>query len=387
MNKNIAIWILLLMFLGCGNSGNINLKIKEKPSYTEKIKSNNNSLFKKLSTNLDTMFETMHSKLGLNACVLVAKGTTILYQHSFGYANKENAILLNDSSKFQLASVSKVITALAILILYEHKQIDLEKNIEFYLPDFPYKNITVKCLLNHRSGLPNYLYFLNSEIYTPNLKMDNKIMYEYMLAKNPKEYLKPNKRFYYCNTNYALLAMLVEKISNKPFNVFLKDEIFTPLGMKNSCTIADLDLNATQIAKPYDQRWRPVKFDASDYVLGDKSTYSTAYDMFLLSKALFENKIISKETQQLAYTPYSREKINSNYGFGWRMNNFKDSLRKEVYHNGWWHGYRTAFHRRLSDSVTVVILSNQLNKSAYQTYKVFQVIDDKFDSELNVDED
>ena len=77
----------------------------------------------------------------------------------------------------------------------------------------------------------------------------------------------------------------------------------------------------------------------------------------------------------MAYSPYSKEIKASNYGFGWRMKNFNDPSKKEVYHNGWWHGYRSSFHRRLSDSLTVIILSNQLNQAAYHTNKVYEIID------------
>ncbi len=145
--------------------------------------------------------------------------------------------------------------------------------------------------------------------------------------------------------------------------------------MRNTATIHEIDLGAPKTTRAYDQRWRPVGFDASDYVLGDKSIYSTPYDLYLFSEALYSNRIISRETQELAYTAFSREKKLSNYGYGWRLKDFKDPEKKEVYHNGWWHGYRSSFHRRLRDTLTVVILSNQLNSAAYQTNKVYEIID------------
>jgi len=129
------------------------------------------------------------------------------------------------------------------------------------------------------------------------------------------------------------------------------------------------------VSKPYDNRWMQIEKEAADFVLGDKSVYSTPYDLFLFSEALYQNKLLTAETQQLAFKAYSKEKKQSNYGYGWRMKDFNDSLKKEVFHNGWWHGYRTSFHRRLSDKITIIVLSNQLNKSAYQTWKIYQVLD------------
>jgi CubicO group peptidase (beta-lactamase class C family) len=205
--------------------------------------------------------------------------------------------------------------------------------------------------------------------------MSNLDMYNYLVLKNSPPYLKPGKRFNYCNTNYALLALLIEKVTGKSYSQFLGDELFRPLGMNNTATIQEIDLNGANVTRPYDHRWRPVGFDASDYVLGDKSIYSTPYDLFLFSEALYRNMIIKAETQQLAYTAFSKEQKTSNYGYGWRMKNFRDPVKKEVYHNGWWHGYRSSFHRRLSDTLTVVILSNKLNSATYQAQKVYEILD------------
>jgi CubicO group peptidase (beta-lactamase class C family) len=365
------------MFLSCGNSEAgktprsktiAPAEVKEKLSATQKL----------IAARLDSLFVTLNKSNAFNGSILVAKNGAILYNKHIGYCNKESQCMLSDSSMFQLASVSKVITATAVLMLYERELIDLEKPFSFYFPDFPYPDVTIKQLLTHRSGLPNYIYALHSEIYQPGYKMSNSDMYEHLKIKNPKIYLKPDRRFNYCNTNYALLALLIEKASGKTYQQFLKEELFEPLGMKHSATIRDIDLSYANVTKPYDERWKAVEFDASDYVLGDKSIYSTTYDLFLFSEALYQNKIIKSETQALAYAAYSKEKKLSNYGFGWRIKDFKDPIKKEVFHNGWWHGYRSSFHRRLNDTLTVVVLSNQLNKAAYQTYKIYQILDNSF---------
>ncbi|MCU0359555.1 MAG: beta-lactamase family protein [Bacteroidia bacterium] len=376
MMRSTFSFLFLLMLFNCENStdavGDASLKT------TPHVVSEKNKLSKEqqlMASRIDSMFKKFYQMRQFNGAVLVAKAGKIIYKNNFGIQNKSDNSALNDSSMFQLASISKVITATAVLLLHERKLINLNKDVSEYLPDFPYKNIKVKELLSHRSGLPNYLYVLNSELYIPEYRMSNEDMYKRIVAKKPGLYYKPNRRFNYCNTNYALLALLVEKISGKPYSQFLKDEIFTPLGMKHTATIRDINLEEKNVTRPYDQRWRPVDFDASDYVLGDKSIYSTAYDLFLFSEAMYQNRILKPETQALAYTAFSKEIRQHNYGYGWRMKNFKDPIKKEVYHNGWWHGYRTAFHRRLSDTLTVVILSNQLNKTTYHTYKVYDILD------------
>jgi CubicO group peptidase (beta-lactamase class C family) len=387
MKRFYILSLFLIMVLSCGNSGTGAGPGTIKLLPVKIIASDLNRSEQLIAYKLDTLFTRLYRQGAFNGSVLVAKAGKILFKKSLGILDKSTNHTLTDSSMFQLASVSKVITATAVLMLHERGLLDINSSFKDYFPDFPYEGISIKELLNHRSGLPNYIYALNSEIYQPNYQMSNADMYHYLVAKNPKPYLKPNCRFNYCNTNYALLALLVEKISGKPYARFLREELFLPLGMKNTATIKDIKLDGANVTRPYDQRWKPVELDASDYVLGDKSIYSTPYDLFLFSEALYQNRIIKPETQQLAYTAFSREKKLNNYGYGWRLKNFKDSLKKEVYHNGWWHGYRSSFHRRLNDTLTVVILSNQLNYSAYQTNRIYQILDSTGAGTLSEEDD
>lgn len=376
MNKAYFLVILLVMCLNGNNStsGNSGMRFSPRMEPVSSVHSLTKAQ-KMVAGKLDDWFSDMNQKGLFNGSVLVSKAGRIIYKRSLGLLDKSTKDPLTDSSMFQLASVSKVITATAVLMLHERGMLDINQPFSFYFPDFPYANVHVKDLLNHRSGLPNYIYLLNQEFYQPNYQMSNSEMYQSFIAKNSRVCLKPDTRFNYCNTNYALLGHLIEKVSGKSYSEFLKDELFLPLGMKHTATIRDIDLQGANVTRAYDTRWKPVSFDASDYVLGDKSIYSTPYDLFLFSEALYQNRIIRPETQELAYTAFSREKKVNNYGYGWRLKNYEDPDKKEVYHNGWWHGYRSSFHRRLKDTVTVVILSNQLNRSAYQTYKVYDILD------------
>jgi len=385
MNRYIFLLLLLSLFFYCGNTP---AEIKPAPKGNEPSLSKGMLTKEQLvmSEQLNELFTGLNQKGLFNGNVLVAKAGKIIFRKSLGLLDKTQHMPLTDSSQFQLASVSKVITATAVLLLHERQQLDINQPLTTYFSDFPFASIKVRDLLDHRSGLQNYIYTLNKEINQPNYQMTNDDMYQAFISKNCRLAQKPNTRFNYCNTNYALLALLVEKVSGKPFNVYVKEEIFQPLGMRHSCTIRDLDLGGANVTRAYDTRWRPVHFDASDYVLGDKSIYSTTYDLFLFSEALYQNRIISKATQDLAYQAYSREKRESNYGYGWRMHHFNDPDKKEVFHNGWWHGYRSAFHRRLKDTLTIVVLSNQLNSSTYQTYRVYDVIDKVTTSPMHSEE-
>ena len=343
----------------------------EKPVVQSKIDS---VKYKEEIYRLDTLFTKLSKADAFNGNVLIAKGKNIIYQKSFGYSLKERNIRLNDSSLFQLASVSKVITGVATLLLFEQGKLNLESKVSDILVDFPYKDVTVKHLLAHRSGLPNYTYFCGEFLSDSVCSLSNQGMLDIMIKHKPKAWLNPGLRFNYCNTNYALLALIIEKVSQKSYGTFLKEELFTPLGMNHSYTALNIDSTKEHITRGYTMKYGCVANDRYDGVVGDKGIYTTTYDLFLLSTALFQHKLLANSTQQLAYTPHSKEIKTHNYGFGWRMRNMNDST-KEVFHNGWWHGYRTSFHRRLKDSLTVIVLSNRLNKSVYSTWRIYAAID------------
>jgi CubicO group peptidase (beta-lactamase class C family) len=323
---------------------------------------------------IDTLFTKLHKADAFNGNVLIARGKNIIYQKSFGYGIKEKNVLLNDSSLFQLASVSKVITGIATLLLYEQGKLKLETKVCDILDSFPYKTVTVKHLLSHRSGLPNYTYFSGEFLSDTVRSLSNQHMLDIMIEHQPKAWLSPDVRFNYCNTNFALLALIIEKVSKKSYSTFLKEELFKPLGMNHSYTALSIDSTKEHLTHGYTMKYGWVANDRFDGVLGDKGIYTTTYDLFLLSTALFQHKLLAATTQQLAYTPYSKEVKTHNYGYGWRMKNMNDP-DKEVFHNGWWHGYRTSFHRRLKDSLTIIVLSNRLNKSVYNTWRIYGAID------------
>ncbi|MBC7696615.1 MAG: beta-lactamase family protein [Burkholderiales bacterium] len=348
-----------------------NYSSPEKPTVRSKIDS---IKYKGEIYRLDTLFSKLYKADAFNGNVLIAKGQEIIYQKSFGYGIKEANKPLNDSSLFQLASVSKVITGVAVLLLFEQGKLNLDSKVSDILTDFPYKSITVKQLLSHRSGLPNYTYFCGEFLNDSVCTMSNQMMLNIIVKHQPKPYLNPGLRFNYCNTNFALLALIIEKISKKCYSDFLKEELFLPLGMNHSYTALNIDSTKEQITRGYTMKFGCVANDRYDGVLGDKGIYTTTYDLFLLSSALYQHKLLAKETQQLAYAPHSSEKKLSNYGFGWRMNHINDP-DKEVFHNGWWHGYRTSFHRRLKDSLTIIVLSNRLNKSVYNTWRIYAAVD------------
>lgn len=328
---------------------------------------------------LDTLFKNKAKIAGFNGCVLVAQKGQVIYKNSFGYSNFKTKDSLKINSAFQLASVSKTFTATAILILVDEGKLTLKDNVQKFFPEFPYDGITIDLLLSHRSGLFNYIYCCEKYCEKPNCYnkglFDNAAMMEIITKNKCDLYAKPNKKFEYCNTNYAILASIVEKASGQSFADYVEQNIFKPLGMNNSW-----------VHNPkgsVEHRNKTVGHKASGYleddtyaddVVGDKGIYSTVEDLLKWDQSFYGETLLKKETKEMAFKGYSNEhKGKRNYGYGWRLTD-DGKNPKIIYHNGWWHGYNSLFFRRPADQTTVIVLGNKYNRSTYQIQGVLEIL-------------
>ncbi len=318
---------------------------------------------------------------GFNGSVLIGLKGKVIYKRHFGYSNRGSLAPLKDNSSIQLSSTSKPFTATAILWLYQNKYLDINLPVNTYLTDFPYPNITVKMLLNHRSGLPNYTStrFMHWGTKEPMYNLD---LQNYLARFKPKLIFTPNTKFNYCNTNYALLARIAEEVSGIPFKQFLKELVFDPLGMKNTFVFDPKDDYSKQdVSISYRPNWAVFENNHEDGVYGDKGIYSTVEDMYLWDQSLYNNKILSSQTLKNAFTglPVDSKGIKK-YGLGWRMYDFKNG-QKMVFHNGWWHGNNSVFYRFVQENSTIIVLGNKFNKKIYDqgkaVYKILRNIDAK----------
>jgi CubicO group peptidase (beta-lactamase class C family) len=398
--------VFSLIFLACSNTNPV-------PSKNNKAGSNFifNALNETQRANYNSQIAPLYNNLlvhsGFNGGILVAKNGEIVFEDYLGYINHSTKELINSSSKFHIASVSKTFTAMAILQLMEQGKINLDAYINNYLPNFPYHNITVKDLLSHRSGLANYVYFMDGKIretitvkgrrgrlvkktivkndeFVKNGLLTNEDVLQYIIARKPLTEALPNTRFKYCNTNYILLACIVEKVSGIDFPNYMQKNIFEPLGMQNTYIFSIKD-TASYIPS-YRGAFSPYKIEKFDCVYGDKNVYSTPRDLLLWDKALYSNKLVSDGTMKLAYTPYSNEKLGThNYGLGWRLFTYTNNLIP--YHNGWWHGNNAAFTRMIKDTATVIVLGNKYNNTIYKAKQLLSVFNsDATNLEDGVDE-
>jgi CubicO group peptidase (beta-lactamase class C family) len=302
---------------------------------------------------------------GFNGGMVVAKNGNIVFEQYKGMAQIGGKDPVTENTSFHIASVSKTFTAMAVLKLYQDSLIKLDDLFSKYFPQFNYPGVTIKDMLSHRSGLPNYLYFLEDLHWDETKFATNEDVLSLMISRKNeiKDISTPNTHFEYCNTNFALLALLVEKVTGEKFPKYIQETFFTPLHMTNTF-IFNPDSMATA-NRSYDYRGRIEKDNYLDKVYGDKDVYTTPRDLLTWDRALTTGVIFKPETIALAYTPYSNERRGiRNYGLGWRMFVFP-SGKKIIYHNGWWHGSNASFIRMIQDSATIIILGNKYNRNIY----------------------
>ncbi|MCD6333509.1 MAG: beta-lactamase family protein, partial [Bacteroidales bacterium] len=311
-------------------------------------------------------FNRRHHNQGFNGTVLFAEHGEIIFNKAYGFANFRTRDTLTLESAFQLASVSKPITSLAVLSLVEEGKLSLEDTIQKFIPDFPYHGISIRMLLSHRSGLPNYMYLADKVWPDRQIPLTNRDMVDILIKYHPERYYPPNHRYNYSNTNYALLAYLVEQVSGIPFAEFVRLRIFKPLRMNNSSIYVKTgSLKNPQPVKGYISYRREADDTYLNGVVGDKGVYTSVIDLLRLDQALYEGQPISFRMQKKAFTPQHKDlRIWDNYGLGWRLN-LQDSHNPVIYHSGWWKGFRTYFIRETGTGRTMIILSNTLRGSRF----------------------
>ncbi|MFD2540587.1 serine hydrolase domain-containing protein [Sphingobacterium chuzhouense] len=324
---------------------------------------------------LDAFMQNLHRKLAFNGNVLIAKKGKIIYQNTFGWADYLHKDSLKITSKFELASVSKPLTALGVLKLVEEERLRLDQTVNDFFPDFPYPNITIQMLLSHRSGLPNYVYFSEDAWKDRTKAMSNMDAMDLLIEHKPMRYGAPDGRFHYNNSNYMVLASIIEKVTGQDFAVYMKESIFDPAGMKNTAVLskAVYDKIPTDVIG-HDRVWRrSVVQNYLDGPVGDKGIYSTVQDLFLLDIALKDGRVIGEAMLDSAYVPRSDAKRSLfSYGYGWRT--FSPQEAQIVYHTGWWHGFRNLYVRDLTNDITIVLLSNMVNGSLVKLDDLYKIL-------------
>jgi len=324
---------------------------------------------------IDSIFTKLSKGFWFNGSVAYLEKGCLIYQRSFGYSNFRTKDSLNTSSAFQLASVSKMFAAMSAMILYEDGILDYDIDIKNYLPSFPYDSVTTRMLMTHRAGLSRYMSLAHDEWTEKTIPMTNQDMLDLYEEHVPDPYFQADNGFHYCNTNYALVACIVEAISGMQFADFVERRIFVPLGMDDSFiyhmnedTVVSFYVETEVMGHNY-RGWRPLRA-RNEYlngVTGDKGVYTSIEDLAKFDQAITSNVLVSESTMREAFTPGSPKywKRKDNYGFGWRIRESEDST---AFHFGWWKGFRAYYIRDMKNSKSLIVLTNKDKGPGSSTY-------------------
>lgn len=297
-----------------------------------------------LNRNLESIVGKSSSDSLLNGSILIAKGNEILFQGSFGFKNLEKKEMNTLSTLFPIASLTKQFTSAAILKLQEDEKLTIDDKIGDYI-DVPesMKGISIKNLMNHTSGIPDYW---QNDIYN-----QEDSIYKF-LNKHDKSQFAPNTEHRYCNTGYFLLGEIIESVTGKSYGEFLNESLFKPLGMKNTFVN-----KGTKIDRSigYDESWNP-----NDYLMttADGGIISTVEDLYLWDKALFENILLNINSKEQMFKPSILNNGNRvNYGFGWDINENNDKITS---HTGWLASFGAYNQIDSETGYFLILLSNQI---------------------------
>lgn len=345
------------------NFGNINL---------EKVFENKKPLEnrEKIQQQLQQYYSAIWESSDMSGGILVAHGDDILLERYKGFGREQNTMPITTETPLHIASISKPITAVAILKLIESKQLHLDQKINTIFPDFPYDRVNIFHLLSHRSGLPKYEYFLEEAKFKPkNQFVSNQEILDFLIQQKPALARKTDSGFMYCNTNYALLALIIEKLTDKTFPEAIKEMIFEPLKMKNSFVFQEKDITSASQSF-YQKNNELYPLNELDLVYGDKNIYTTPRDLYQFSKAMFSKDFLPENLMRKIFIPYSNEKKGiNNYGLGFRLKNYDDN-KTLIYHTGWWHGSNTIFVHLRKSQTTIIAIGNKYSRKIYSAMAI-----------------
>jgi CubicO group peptidase (beta-lactamase class C family) len=381
----VCVCYVIMMFVGCtlNEHGKTDAK-PSKPAITYKIHEPialDKNEYDRIYRACKMFYDTTLLPSGFNGGIIVAKGGNIVFEKYRGSINLDGMDSITASTPLHIASVSKTFTAMAILKLQEQGKLNINDTLTKYFAGFNYDGVTIKTLLSHRSGLPNYLHFLQQVGWPEDSMMYNKDILNLLITKKAvlTDQVPADTKFSYNNTNYALLALIIEKVSGMPYPQFMKENIFDAVGMKN--TFVRYNTDTLKLSQSFDWKGRRIYDTQLDAVYGDKNIYSTAQDLLKWDRLLADSVFLSPKTLEAAYTPYSNEKPGvKNYGLGWRMNVY-DNNKKIIFHNGWWHGNNATFMRLIKEDATIIVLSNRFARSTYHAKILVNIFGDYFNVE------
>lgn len=326
----------------------------------------------------------------LNGSVLISLNDQIIVHRHVGYlrlyenpssypslsyeemqtAKAKDENLISEYTLFESASISKQFTAAAVLKLVEQGRLSLTDTLKSFFPELPYEKVTIHHLLSHTSGIPEYFDFDVTFFPDTSVLLTNQGLIELLVQKMPPADFKPGEKFYYCNTNYVLLASIVAQISEKPFKQFVTEQILIPANLQNTFFRTQLSVkDPSIIAKGHLRNKEEVKPLYLDGTHGDKGIYTTVADLYRWGQQLFKGSIISENSIIMAASKQNYlsgyKKASEIYGYGLRIEENK-YYGKLIFHGGLWRGFQNLYIYRPFDHCYIIFLSNLRNNAHFR---------------------
>ena len=326
---------------------------------------------------IEAIFADLKSETAPGAAVLVLKDGRVLFSRGYGVTDLQSLGKIDAQTNFRLASVSKQFTAMAVMLLVHDGKLRYDERLTDIFPDFPAygRAINIRHLLNHTSGLRDYEDLMTpdngaSPEKIPQIKDAGVLA---LLKQQRATKFVPGSKWEYSNSGYAVLAMVVEKVSGQGFGQFLQARIFRPLKMHN--TIAhergknEVPHRAYGHART-EAGWRETDQSPTSAVLGDGGIYSSLDDLAKWDEALRHHKLLSEVEMRPALTPAKLPAgggagltdKRAEYGFGWFLDSYKGHAR--MWHFGETVGFRIAIQRFVNEKLTIMVLCNREDVSA-----------------------
>lgn len=312
---------------------------------------------KNYSALLDNYAQAEYKVKEFNGTILLMQKGKVIYKKAFGMADREWNIPNTADTKFRIGSVTKQFTAACILLLAEQGKLSVDDHLNKYIPDYPKgDSITIHMLLNHTSGIKNYtdLPEFWPKAILP-LSTDSMIA----LFKNKPLDFSPGTKWNYSNSGFFLLGVIVEKVSGKNFTAYLEENIIQKAGLKNT-GMDRLDSVLAFRAKGYDKNrqgvWQQAMYISMEGPYSAGAMVSTVEDLYLWTKALHSNRVLSAASTQKMMTPYM-----NNYGYGIGIDSLK--THKRVSHNGGIPGFASYLAYYPADDLCVAVISNNGSNS------------------------
>lgn len=304
---------------------------------------------------VDALLATLHNGAPFRGTVLVARNGEILLAQGYGLADAAQGIANATETRFRLGSLTKPITAVAVLLLQEAGLLDVQAPVCTYLPDCPaaWQPITLHHLLSHTSGIPELTRFPDFEPTKARPSTPAETLARF--AGRPLDFA-PGTAWDYSNSNYIVLGNVIEAVTGQPYADVIQERIFAPLGMDDS----GYDTGHEGLAVGYRPDGSEADFIHMSIPFAAGGLYSTVEDLYKLDRALAEGSLLPPHARDLMFTPVAPipgEMPGMGYGYGWVIE--EGPAGKVIGHNGNIEGFSTGLRRAVDEDLLVIALSNE----------------------------